>query len=130
MMLGVSRSRNERLANIFFKLNYVEAYGTGIEKIQGDYEYTGLSPRFEVSDNGFLLVLPNKVNVKGLENIYTDKELVYEYIAKKSKVTRADVQAELGFKLTKTRNILLQLEQEKKIKRCGNGKSVFYIIVK
>ena len=34
MMLGVSRSRNERLANIFFKLNYVEAYGTGIEKFK------------------------------------------------------------------------------------------------
>lgn len=60
MMLGVSRSRNEKLANVFFKLKYVEAYGTGIEKIQGDYEHTGLKPRFEVSDNGFLLVLPNK----------------------------------------------------------------------
>lgn len=126
MMLGVSRSRNEKLANVFFKLNYVEAYGTGIEKIQGDYERTGLEPRFEVSDNGFLLVLPNKAYTEEIKKIRTDKELVYDVIDKCGRITRAEVQAELGFKLTKTRNILLQLEQEGKIQRHGNGKSVFY----
>ena len=126
MMLGVSRSRNERLANVFFKLRYVEAYGTGIEKIQGDYEHTGLEPRFEVSDNGFLLVLPNKTVVGDAKKIRTDKELVYAFLVKCGRATRAEVQKELGFKLTKTRNILLQLEQEGKIERHGNGKAVFY----
>ena len=126
MMLGVSRSRNERLANVFFKLKYVEAYGTGIEKIQGDYEHTGLEPRFEVSDNGFLLVLPNKTYMEETKKIRTDKELVYDFIAKCGRATRAEVQEELGFKLTKTRNILLQLEQECKIERHGNGKGIFY----
>ncbi len=130
MMLGVSRSRNERLANVFFKLKYVEAYGTGIEKIQGDYEYTGLEPRFEVSDNGFLLVLPNKSYIEEAKKVLTDKELVHDFIAKCGRVTRAEVQEELGFKLTKTRNIILQLEQERKIKRHGNGKGIFYTIVK
>ena len=126
MMLGVSRSRNERLANVFFKLRYVEAYGTGIEKIQGDYEHTGLEPRFEVSDNGFLLVLPNKTVVGDAKKIRTDKELVYAFLVKCGRATRAEVQKELGFKLTKTRNILLQLEQEGMIERHGNGKAVFY----
>lgn len=126
MMLGVSRSRNERLAGVFFKLKYVEAYGTGIEKIQGDYEHTGLEPRFEVSDNGFLLVLPNKTYMNSSKRIFSDKELVYSFIAKGGRVTRAEVQDELGFKLTKTRNILLQLEQEGKIERHGNGKGTFY----
>ena len=129
MMLGVSRSRNERLANVFFKLKYVEAYGTGIEKIQGDYEHTGLEPRFEVSDNGFLLVLPNKIHTKA-KMLLTDAELVYNFIAKCGRATRAKVQEELGFKLTKTRNILLQLEQEGKIERHGNARSVFYTVSK
>ena len=128
MMLGVSRSRNEKLANIFFKLKYVEAYGTGIEKIQGDYEHTGLEPRFEVSDNGFLLVLPNKTSIKKPKKILTDKELVYDFIVKCGRANRAEVQEELGFKLTKTRNIILQLEQEGKIERHGNGKGIFYTI--
>ena len=128
MMLGVSRSRNEKLANVFFKLNYVEAYGTGIEKIQGDYENSGLAPRFEVSDNGFLLILPNKIYAEESKNVYTDEKLVYNFIAEKGKATRADVQNELGFKLTKTRNILLTLEQEGKIKRHGNGKGIYYTL--
>ncbi len=128
MMLGVSRSRNEKLANVFFKLKYVEAYGTGIEKIQGDYEHTGLEPRFEVSDNGFLLVLPNKNYMEKAKKIRTDKEVVYDFIVRCGRATRAQVQEELGFKLTKTRNILLQLEQEGKIERCGNGKGIFYTV--
>ncbi|MBE6813002.1 MAG: AAA family ATPase [Ruminococcaceae bacterium] len=128
MMLGVSRSRNEKLANVFFKLKYVEAYGTGIEKIQGDYEHTGLEPRFEVSDNGFLLVLPNKNYMEKAKKIRTDKEIVYDFIVRCGRATRAQVQEELGFKLTKTRNILLQLEQEGKIERRGNGKGIFYTV--
>ncbi len=130
MILGVSRSRNEKLANIFFKLKYVEAYGTGIEKIQGDYEYTGLEPRFEVSDNGFLLVLPNKTYIKKAKENRTDKETVYDFIAKCGRVTRAEVQEELGFKLTKTRNILLSLEQDGKIECHGSGKGIFYTVKK
>ena len=63
-----------------------------------------------------------------LKKIRTDKELVYDFIAKCRRVTRAEVQEELGFKLTKTRNILLQLEQEGKIERHGNGKGIFYTI--
>ncbi len=130
MMLGVSRSRNEKLANVFFKLRYVEAYGTGIEKIQGDYEHTGLDPRFEISDNGFLLVLPNKAYIEKSNKFRTDKELVYDFITEFGIVTRAQVQEKLGFKLTKTRNILLQLEQTGKIERHGNGKGVFYTVRK
>lgn len=75
MMLGVSRSRNEKLTNVFFKLKYVEACGTGIKKIQGDYEHTGLEPRFEVSDNGFLLVLPDKPIWKRLRKSVPTKSL-------------------------------------------------------
>ncbi len=130
MMLGVSRSRNERLANVFFKLRYVEAYGTGIEKIQGDYEHTGLKPRFEVSDNGFLLVLPSKACIESASRILTDKEIVYDFIAKCGRATRAEIQEETGFKLTKTRNILLQLEQNGMIEHHGNGRNVFYTVTK
>ena len=32
IMLGVSQSRNEKLANIFYRLHLIEAYGTGIKK--------------------------------------------------------------------------------------------------
>jgi len=38
IMLGVSQSRNEKLANVFYRLYLIEAYGTGIKKIFTNYE--------------------------------------------------------------------------------------------
>ncbi|MCD8040825.1 MAG: putative DNA binding domain-containing protein [Clostridia bacterium] len=126
MMLGVSRTRNEKLADIFFRLHYVEAYGTGVKKIQGDYVNAAVSPRFEVSDNGFLLVLPNKtVQVK---TKLTDDELVYNFIAENGKTTRADIQEHTGFKLTKTLGIISRLEENGKIRKNGKGKNIYYSI--
>lgn len=129
MMLGVSRSRNERLANVFFMLKYVEAYGTGIEKIQGDYERTGLTPIFEISDHGFLLTLPNKNNfAKNKATVLSEDEQILEYIRKQGKVTRAEVQENFNLKLTKTRNLLLDLLKQEKIAVHGNGKNTVYTI--
>ena len=32
-VLGASQSRNEKLANLFYRMKLIEAYGTGINKI-------------------------------------------------------------------------------------------------
>jgi len=36
-MLGVSALRNSRLANVFYRLHLIEAFGTGIPKIMECY---------------------------------------------------------------------------------------------
>ena len=54
IMLGISQSRNEKLARIFYRLRHVESYGTGIGKICKDYDNTNLSPTFNVSNGAFL----------------------------------------------------------------------------
>lgn len=65
IMLGVSQCRNEKLANVFYRLELVEAYGTGIQKIKKDYKNTRLIPEFNVTQGAFQVVLPNKnVNKK------------------------------------------------------------------
>ena len=38
IMLGVSYCRNKKLANIFYRMDLIEAYGTGINKIMSSYE--------------------------------------------------------------------------------------------
>ena len=38
ILLGVSVPRNPRLANIFYRLRLIEAFGTGIPKIKGSYQ--------------------------------------------------------------------------------------------
>ena len=57
--MGISVCRNFKLANVFYRLELIEAYGTGIIKIMEAYEGTGMTPHIETSDNAFKIILPN-----------------------------------------------------------------------
>ena len=41
IMMGISVCRNSKLANVFYRLQLIEAYGTGMRKIVNAYENTG-----------------------------------------------------------------------------------------
>lgn len=60
IMLGLSVCRNASLANVFYRLELIEAYGTGIRKIMKSYENSGRKPVIETTDNAFKIVLPNR----------------------------------------------------------------------
>ena len=49
MMIGISLCRNVKLANIFYGLKLIEAYGTGIRKIREAYSETGKKPEIETT---------------------------------------------------------------------------------
>ena len=59
IMLGVSVLRNPHLANVFYRLRLIEAYGTGILKIHENYADCAKKPKIEVSNNAFKVTLPN-----------------------------------------------------------------------
>jgi len=59
MLTGVSVTRNEKLAQIFYRLNIIEAFGTGIPRIFGAYESSTRQPEIPVVDGGFLIRVPN-----------------------------------------------------------------------
>lgn len=57
--LGVSVLRNKNLANVFYRLHLIEAYGTGLLKINECYADELVKPKIEVTDNAFKITLPN-----------------------------------------------------------------------
>jgi ATP-dependent DNA helicase RecG len=59
MLAGVSVSRNEKLAQIFNRLNIIEAFGTGIPRIYGAYESSTTQPEIPITNGGFLIRIPN-----------------------------------------------------------------------
>lgn len=59
ILAGISICRNPDLANIFYRLQLIEAYGTGISKIMKAYEGTNTRPRIETTKNTFKIILPN-----------------------------------------------------------------------
>jgi ATP-dependent DNA helicase RecG len=62
---GISQLRNKNLADIFHRLNFIEAYGTGIRRIFALYKDCPILPAIDVTPNSFKITLPNINTSKG-----------------------------------------------------------------
>lgn len=63
VLAGLSVCRNQNLANVFYRLHLIEAYGTGLTKILEAYEGASEKPVISTTKNSFKIALPN-VNAK------------------------------------------------------------------
>ena len=130
IMLGVSVTRNERLANIFYRLMLIEAYGTGIPKILNSYKGFAIQPEFEVTDHAFKIMLPNQNAQVEYAAPSTDEQRIMELAGRYGKLKRKDV--EMEFKVSQTLSgRLLRLMVEKGIlQTAGKGKNTVYFLRK
>ncbi|MDR1748483.1 MAG: putative DNA binding domain-containing protein, partial [Spirochaetaceae bacterium] len=60
IQLGLSVPRNENLANVFYRLHLIEAYGTGIPKIMRSYADCSQKPELQTTNHAFKIILPNR----------------------------------------------------------------------
>ncbi len=132
LTMGISVCRNAKLANIFYRLELIEAYGTGILKIMDAYEGTGLTPRIEASDNAFKIILPN-LNAKGEpENVGSEsgkaEDRVIALAKEQGLVTRKDVQTLLDIGQTTCGRLLKQMIEDGLLVQKGRGKSTCYCL--
>ena len=58
VLMGISVCRNMKLANVFYRLELIEAYGPGNTKINEAYSEPE-QLNIEISDNAFKIILPN-----------------------------------------------------------------------
>ena len=61
---GISQPRNAKLAQIFFRLKHIEAYGTGLRRIFALYRDEAIQPEIDVTENTFRISLPNRNAVR------------------------------------------------------------------
>lgn len=130
IIMGISVCRNEKLANIFYRLELIEAYGTGIRKILDAYAQSGRMPRIETSDNAFKIILPN-LNTFVKKAITTDKyndssEKVLQLVKQQGFVMRKEVEHLLGIGQTSSGRILRQLVDQGLLIQVGNGRTTRY----
>ena len=55
---NISILKEPIIANVFFRLNIIEKFGTGIERIRTEYENNILKPEFEINENTIIFKLP------------------------------------------------------------------------
>lgn len=142
---GVSKPRNEKLANIFYRLELIEAYGTGVRKILNAYKDEIRKPEFVVTPNAFIVRMPKFIHsqsntVKESVAYYDtgntlnplDQEAVNEAIINQlnvdGSIRRKNIQLRYGFSQTKSGNILRDLESSGRIKKKGKGKNIYYVL--
>lgn len=136
IMLGISIARNKNLANLFYRLKLIEAYGTGIMKINAAYTNCTHKPKIEVSDNAFKLILPNKniIDNESLNSIKsspnTNVEKVLSLLQQKHTIIRKDIEKELNVSQATAILLLNKMQQENLIVKIGAGKNSSYILKK
>ena len=138
IMLGVSALRNQNLANVFYRLKLIEAYGTGILKINESYADCDVKPQFEVTDNAFKITLPNS-NYAGerkelptapvkVTNKADRKEIVLQLAKKQGHIIRKDVEAELNISQATAILLLRDMVESGLLVKVKDGKQMKYQI--
>lgn len=133
IFMGLSVQRNEALANVFYRLNLIEAFGTGISKIFRLYEGFNVKPSIETSDNAFKIILPNTVSAKEMISVakpkrsLTDDDILQAF-RRTGVVTRSGIEEYANISQASASRIVRRLLNEGKITKIGNGKSSRYII--
>ncbi|MCD8152618.1 MAG: putative DNA binding domain-containing protein [Clostridiales bacterium] len=133
VMMGISVCRNANLANVFYRLELIEAYGTGIRKIMDAYEGTGVTPQIETSDNAFKIILPNlnaQPNAGAAERRDdsgdTDEGKLLLLLKEQGTIKRKDAEEELGISRSVCGRILKKLVDGGTIIQEGKGKNTHY----
>ena len=129
---GVSQTRNKNLASIFYRLEYVENYGTGIGRMIDVYKEFNLKPEFATTDNSFKVILPN-VNYKPkvqdtLINSLSQKEIIINYLKDNNKIKREVVDAMFNISSARSKKILLEMMNENTITKKGTGRNTYYVL--
>ena len=137
IFLGVSALRNRNLADVFYRLRLVEAYGTGMMKIQNAYADAPVKPVVEVSDNAFKITLPNRNAgaagepahpVKTPEPPNERERRVLDLLAQKGRFVRRDAQEALGVSQATAALLLRGMAEKGLIRKTGAGRSSEYVL--
>lgn len=124
LKLGISSLRNPRLAAVFYRLELIESYGTGIPRIIGCYRDMPQTARIETSTNAFKIILPRQSKTDNPNS--GDEKAVLSLLDEKNTIGRADVESTLGVSRAKANALLSRMLGEDLIVRRGTGRGTCY----
>lgn len=140
-LLGLSIPRNRNLSDIFYRLELIEAFGSGIPKMISLYREKDREIIFKTSPSGFLIVLPNlnyakesqgslkePVNLNtGISQLMDQRaRQAVDLIKQKGPVGRPDLEAVWNTGRSTASACLSQLVRAGILKRIGQGRNTKY----
>ena len=136
VLMGVSVTRNKKLAEVFYRLHLIEAFGTGMLKIKESYGRNSLDGFIEISDNAFKIMLPNmqqqlqpeEENPVQTRKLQPLEQQILEYIKEHGNTTRAEVQKTLDLSQSVAGRIMKELVRSCVLVKSGKGRKTFYML--
>lgn len=142
LMIGVSVCRNPHLANVFYRLQLIEAYGTGMKKIMGAYADAPVQPKIMTTNNAFKIILPNvnavQKTAKAPEEIEKtavpisdpNKEKILRFLTEHQVITRKEAQALLEVSQSTAGRVLKSMVDNGQLKQLGGSRTTRYELSK
>lgn len=120
----ISFLRNPIIGNIFFRLGYIEMFGSGIKRIKEAYKDSLSKPEFKLYDNSISVILPTTdIEVK----LTDDEQTVLNLLTSSSqKLSRLKIEETAKFSKPKAIRILNSLCTKGIIQKNGSGPNTKY----
>ena len=125
LFVGISQPRNEKLANVFYRLKHIEAYGTGIRLIMQYYEDFETKPEITATNGAFSLTLPNMNYARPLRvarQLKPQHEMVLDYLRNNGSITNENIQEILSIKQTRAYQVIREMADDGLIAKRGSGR--------
>jgi ATP-dependent DNA helicase RecG len=128
IMSGYSACRNLKLAAVFYRLQLIEAYGTGIQKIFEAYKTSLSQPKIELTPNVFKMILPNLNTAPAVYGKEAPEEKIMRYVRKNGSINRKQAEHLLGVSQTAAGVVLRKLVAQGELAREGYSRNVRYFV--
>ncbi len=139
IMVGISVCRNQNLADVFYRLRLIEAYGTGIRKIMNSYESADRKPVIENTGNAFKITLPNvnahpEVHESTVQysavSLNQEENAVLVLARNNGYIIRMDVERLLDVSASTASRLLRRMVEKNILAQQGKGRRIKYILPK
>ena len=120
---SISSLRNPVIGNLFFRLHYIEMFGTGIRRIRETYKEYKTKPTFTVTDNSITVFLPVK---KSNFSVTVDEQAVLDLFDNGMRYSSSEIAERLSWSRDKVIRVLKVLVDGKHIQKIGKGRGTKY----
>lgn len=120
---GVSVLRNPIIASIFYRLHYIESFGTGVLRIREAYRDYNESPEFDVSDNAVRIILPVLNSAPAMNS---EERQIYNCLDGNRFLSSSEIVEETGLSKSKTLRLINKMIDQHRIEKSGKGRGTRY----
>ena len=115
--------RNPTIANVFRKLNIIEAFATGIKRINYAYKDAIVKPIYDVTSSVISVTLPLIDQV----NLSFNEKKVYDAMKQNYSYSRLEIEEISGFSKDTLIRILNTLVEKGIVEKSGKARATIYV---